>query len=299
MGRGDILKRLISGIVAISLFLAVCFGGNVIFVVAAVVVAALALTEWTMAYRHAARSEGQGTGNRGRSLLVLNTGLAWLGVALPAWIAYGERHLFHPALPDGLLLATPVFLFALLIPRAARAGHVLGGLRAGWGLVGMVYIGALLSAFVLLRDLGPQVRVVPFRLADRGAWLILFVSVCVWASDTCAYFVGRAVGRHKLAPVLSPNKSIEGAVAGLLGALLVGAAFGYWIHMPTRDGVVIGLLAGILGPLGDLFESALKRELGIKDFGSLMPGHGGALDRIDSLLFVIPVAYLYLNFIVH
>ncbi len=292
------LKRLISGIVAIGLFLAVCFGGAVIFTVAAVVVAALALAEWTLAYRHAAQVEGQGKESGAGFLLLWNTCVAWLGVALPAWIAYGERHLFHPGLQDGLLLVSPVVLFTLLLPRAARAGHVLGGLRAWWGLVGLVYIGALLSAFVLLHNLGPQMKVAPFRFSfDRGAWLILFVSVCVWASDSCAYFVGRAIGRHKLAPSLSPNKSIEGLVAGLLGALLFGAAFGTWIHLPLRDGLIMGLLAGTLGPLGDLFESALKRELGIKDFGSLMPGHGGALDRIDSLLFVIPVAYLYLNFI--
>jgi phosphatidate cytidylyltransferase len=291
------VKRLISSVVAIGMFLAVCFGGPVIFTAAATVVAALALTEWTIAYRHAAHIEGRETGKERGGALQLNAILAWLGVVLPIWIAYGERRLFHPGLQDGLLLSAPVFLFALLIPRAARGGTVLGGLRPWWGLVGLVYIGALLCAFVLLHDLGPRMRVAPFGFADRGAWLILFVSVCVWASDTCAYFVGRTLGRHKLAPALSPNKSIEGAVAGLVGALLLGAAFGVWIHLPLRAGLVIGLLAGLLGPLGDLFESALKRELGIKDFGRLMPGHGGALDRIDSLLFVIPLAYLYLNFI--
>jgi phosphatidate cytidylyltransferase len=289
------LKRVISGVVAIGLFLAVCFGGSVVFAVAAAVVAVLSVAEWLTAYRRAAQADGENYGTGGLS--ILNTGLACLGVVFPLYVAYGERHLFHPGLADGLLFALPVALFMTLIPRAARAGHVLGWLRRWWGLVGMVYIGVLLSAFVLLHDLGPRVRVTPFVPVDRGAWLILFVSVCVWASDSCAYFVGRSLGRRKLAPALSPNKTIEGAVGGLLGALLFGAAFGYWIHLPVRDGIVIGLLAGILGPLGDLFESALKRELGIKDFGSLMPGHGGALDRIDSLLFVVPVAYLYLNFL--
>ena len=124
---------------------------------------------------------------------------------------------------------------------------------------------------------------------------MLFVAVCVWATDTFAYFVGRGCGKHKLSPILSPAKTVEGAIGGLLGAVGVGIIFGLWIHLPIFRAVGVGLIAGIVGQIGDLFESALKRELGIKDFGSVMPGHGGALDRFDSLLFVAPFAYLFLN----
>ena len=126
---------------------------------------------------------------------------------------------------------------------------------------------------------------------------MLFVAVCVWMTDTGAYLVGRKWGKHKLAPALSPNKTVEGSLGGLALALLTGALFGLWIHLPLRDGLAVGLIAGVMGQVGDLFESALKREIGIKDFGGIMPGHGGALDRFDSLLFVTPLAFCYLHFL--
>ena len=126
---------------------------------------------------------------------------------------------------------------------------------------------------------------------------MLFVAVCVWSVDTFAYFFGRWFGKNKLAPQLSPGKTIEGSIGGLIGAILVGGAFGHWIHLPLMHGLAVGALAGVMGQVGDLFESALKREMGIKDFGRVLPGHGGALDRFDSLLFVAPLAYLYLHFV--
>jgi len=89
---------------------------------------------------------------------------------------------------------------------------------------------------------------------------------------------------------------VEGAVGGLLGAILAGGVFGPWIHLPLQQGLAVGAIAGVMGQIGDLFESALKREIGVKDFGRIMPGHGGVLDRFDSLLFAAPLAYLYLRF---
>jgi phosphatidate cytidylyltransferase len=141
------------------------------------------------------------------------------------------------------------------------------------------------------------VEVIPFHRADFGAWIALYVAACVWMSDTWALFGGKALGKHKLAPTLSPGKTSEGLVSGILGALVTGALFGLWIHIPLIHGAAIGAIAGLVGPLGDLFESALKREIGVKDFGTIMPGHGGTLDRFDSLLFVMPIAYLYLRLI--
>jgi phosphatidate cytidylyltransferase len=125
--------------------------------------------------------------------------------------------------------------------------------------------------------------------------MMLYAATCVWATDTFAYFVGRTVGRTPLAPTLSPGKTVEGALGGLAGAVIVGLCFGLWIHLPWVHSLVVGGIAGLAGQIGDLFESALKREAGIKDFGRIMPGHGGMLDRVDSLLFVIPLVYLYLR----
>ena len=123
---------------------------------------------------------------------------------------------------------------------------------------------------------------------------MLCIAVCVWSTDTFAYFAGKAIGKHKLAPKLSPGKTIEGFVGGFIGAMAAGALFAHWIGLTWTNGIVIGAISGLIGPLGDLFESGLKRELGLKDFGTIMPGHGGVLDRFDSLMFVAPVAYLYL-----
>jgi phosphatidate cytidylyltransferase len=125
--------------------------------------------------------------------------------------------------------------------------------------------------------------------------MMLFAAMGVWATDTFAYFVGWTVGKTPMAPVLSPGKTVEGAVGGLVGAVIVGLCFGLWIHLPWVHSLVGGVIAGLAGQIGDLFASALKREAGIKDFGRIMPGHGGILDRVDSLLFSIPLAYLYLR----
>jgi phosphatidate cytidylyltransferase len=223
--------------------------------------------------------------------------LTLIGAAYPLSLFYGMHRPFrpyHPTVSDAFLLALPVLLFGLMTYRAARTGVALGRLRRWYGLFGAIYIGLSLGSFVLLRSLQPRIRVGPFGPEDRGAWLMLLVSVCVWATDTAAYFVGRGVGRRKLAPTLSPGKTVEGALGGLVGGLVAGGLFGAWLRLTPYDALTLGALAAVAGQIGDLWESALKRELGIKDFGAIMPGHGGALDRFDSLLFVAPLAYLYL-----
>src|SRR5207247_5829688 len=132
-----------------------------------------------------------------------------------------------------------VLALASRVPYAARTGRALGSMRAGYGLVAMVYIGALFSSFVLVRALPGRIVMAPFPEADRGAWLMLLVAVCVWATDTFAYLVGRSVGKHKLAPTLSPGKTIEGALGGFVGALIAGATFAAWIHLSPLHGLAI------------------------------------------------------------
>jgi phosphatidate cytidylyltransferase len=126
-----------------------------------------------------------------------------------------------------------------------------------------------------------------------GVGIILGVALCVIAYDVFGFFVGSQFGRTPIAPKVSPNKSVEGTVAGMLGAVIVGAAIvgniGPWENW--RQGLVLGILVAGGAFLGDLCESMLKRDLGLKDFGALLPGHGGVLDRFDSLLFCLPIAY--------
>ena len=119
-------------------------------------------------------------------------------------------------------------------------------------------------------------------------WLVFLSS---WGADTCAYCVGRLFGKHKMAPVLSPKKSVEGAVGGVIGAGLLGFIFAHVFHEPTVAYAVICAAGALISMVGDLAASAIKRDKGIKDYGKLIPGHGGVLDRFDSVIFTAPVIY--------
>jgi phosphatidate cytidylyltransferase len=133
---------------------------------------------------------------------------------------------------------------------------------------------------------------------ETGSDLVFLLFLVVWASDMAAYYVGRGLGRHALAPSLSPKKTVEGAVGGLLGALLACFAARFWFmrRLEPLDCVVLGASLGAVGMVGDLVESMLKRGAGVKDSASLVPGHGGLLDRVDSLLYSAPVLYYYYLF---
>lgn len=115
--------------------------------------------------------------------------------------------------------------------------------------------------------------------------LLLLAIAPLWVGDSAAYFIGKAWGKHKLAPTISPNKTVEGAVANLLGCLLAAFALGAWLKLSVPVSLAVGLSTGVFGQVGDLLQSRLKRRADVKDSGSLLPGHGGVLDRLDSFLF--------------
>ncbi|MGQ9454463.1 MAG: phosphatidate cytidylyltransferase [Armatimonadota bacterium] len=165
-------------------------------------------------------------------------------------------------------------------------------INIGATMFGAVYVGWLLSHIVSMHRIVGRVTVGSLNFT-AGACLVMYVFLCTWTCDTLAYFVGKFYGRTKLAPRLSPAKTVEGFVAGLVGSVLAAVIFGALIKLPVGHSLVLGLLFGLLGQLGDLSESAIKREIGIKDFGSLFPGHGGVLDRFDSLLFTGTAGYYY------
>lgn len=130
-------------------------------------------------------------------------------------------------------------------------------------------------------------------IAEHGEFLLLVLSV-VWAGDSAAYFVGRGVGRTKLAPQISPNKTMEGAIANLLGSVAAALAFSWWLDEVGLWRLAgAGIVASIAGQLGDLLESSWKRTVGVKDSGGLLPGHGGILDRVDALIFAAPAVWCY------
>jgi phosphatidate cytidylyltransferase len=158
---------------------------------------------------------------------------------------------------------------------------------------------------ILVSAAGILFVVLPFSAVLRlhgvdvwGRWLLLFTMVLVWVGDTAAYFVGSTIGRWKMAPQISPNKTWEGAIANFLGALFVAAVFGYWTKFPPAHMLVMAAVASVAGQIGDLFESAWKRSAGVKDSGTLLPGHGGMLDRIDALILAAPAVWYYFEWVI-
>jgi phosphatidate cytidylyltransferase len=172
---------------------------------------------------------------------------------------------------------------------------------------GALFVGGTLSYGVWLREYpNTAVAVVPSRFSSavQGSALLAFPMAITWINDTLAYFVGRAIGRHKLIPRVSPGKTVEGAIAGLIGGLLTAVLLGALFIGPEvgvsasiLQWAVGGIIIAVVAQLGDLAESLLKREAGVKDSGKLLPGHGGVLDRFDALFFAIPVAYWYLRWL--
>ena len=182
-----------------------------------------------------------------------------------------------------LLLASAVVVsMVLLIFRRQQEGAVV---TWAWTLVGLLYAGWLLSYLVALR-------------LDAGRNWVFLVFFATFGSDTAAFFVGRALGRHRLAPRISPGKTWEGAVGGVLGTVIVSLLFTLpspiGLTLSYGQAIFLGLLVSIFGQLGDLAESLLKRVVGVKESGNLMPGHGGVLDRMDSIVFAGVVVYYYL-----
>jgi phosphatidate cytidylyltransferase len=130
-------------------------------------------------------------------------------------------------------------------------------------------------------------------LGREGPMLLLFALVITWVGDTVAYFVGRSIGKHALAPHLSPKKTWEGTVASFFGSLIVGLIFARFMTVPLPHVLAMAAVGNAAGQMGDLLESAYKRSAGVKDSGGLLPGHGGVLDRIDALILAIPVVWYY------
>jgi phosphatidate cytidylyltransferase len=175
--------------------------------------------------------------------------------------------------------------YAMIALASPSLSNVLPGLSIS--AAGLVFIALPFSAVVRLH--GVQVI---------GPQLLLFTVVLVWVGDSAAYFAGRSIGGWKMAPEISPNKTWAGAIANLLGALLVAVVFAYWSRIPPVHMLAMGALGSVAGQIGDLFESAWKRSAGVKDSGTILPGHGGMLDRIDALILAAPAVWYYLEWVV-
>jgi phosphatidate cytidylyltransferase len=214
--------------------------------------------------------------------------LLYLGVLYSLALVLSPHYRSPDVLP--ILITTTMLvslIYLLCRPAREKAFH-----KWAWTIAGAIYVGWMLSYWLSLRGLG-----------DGRSWVYLAI-LTTFANDTGAFFIGRATGKHKLAPTISEGKTREGAIGGLicavLGALIVAAVlnlispfdFKYW------QIILIGLIIGLFAQLGDLVESLLKRNMEVKESGNLLPGHGGILDRFDSLIFVGAVVYYYVIWVV-
>jgi phosphatidate cytidylyltransferase len=260
--------RLISGSIAIPLLIGIAYIGNPIyafFVAAATAYAALEVRGMLRAGGYA-------------PVDWLLVGLAAL-LPLDVWL-FGSS----PFIPDPIVVVTALVMLSLaslLIRPTSERALVDWALSLGLAL----YLGGFMLFYVPL-------RAVPSSLP--GFWVIALM-VLSWVCDSSAFFVGGAIGRTPLAPRISPKKSVEGAIAGLIGAAIAGPFLGLAFGEPPALMAGYGLVIGLATIVGDLMESLLKRQTGVKDSGVLIPGHGGLLDRMDSLLVCAPLAVLYLH----
>lgn len=158
--------------------------------------------------------------------------------------------------------------------------------RMGYLVLGLLYVAFLTPYLGLLRDISGY----------DGRYIIILIFLITWGNDTLAYFSGRAFGKHKLYEKMSPKKTIEGAMGGLIGGIVLAiiAKYTFITELSLLDAILLSLFAGALGQMGDLVESMFKRYFGVKDSSKIIPGHGGILDRIDALLFTVPFTFYYL-----
>jgi CDP-diglyceride synthetase len=264
-------KRVISAIgLLIVLFVSVIFSSN-IFYVTTLIAAFIGLFE----YFHAVEC--------GNIKPMKITGMV-SGLCVVA-LMYNQES-FQYILP----LLTIILLVLLSIPVMLRKFNIYS---TGVTLAGVLYVSLLFGFLYLIRS-----------IPDKGVYLIWFVFICSWFSDTFAYFAGSAFGKTKLCPEVSPHKTVEGSIGGVIGSTIgctiYGLILGQYgiVNLPIYHLLIIGVIGSIISQFGDLVASSVKRNVGIKDYGKLIPGHGGILDRFDSILFVAPLIYYYITWII-
>ena len=266
MLSGHAAKRVLSGVLLVPLFVALLYAGPAwLFFGLLVLISGLAQWEFTRMFRHAGEAP------------YARLGLA-LGLAVTAsFLAPSER-------ATTLVMATSI---VILLAAPLASGGAPAWAPSALTLMGVCYVNWLLGFGIWLREL------------PHGAHWIAFLVAVTWAGETAAYAVGSSIGRHKLAPVVSPAKTIEGAVAQVVASVLT-ALLVQWALFPDAAPVLAaagGVLLGVVGQVGDLAESVLKRSVRTKDTGGIIPGHGGLLDRLDSLLFNTPALFYYARYV--
>ncbi|GGE46286.1 phosphatidate cytidylyltransferase [Pullulanibacillus camelliae] len=254
-------QRIITGVLAGALFLAFLIIGRVPFALFSAMMGIIAFLECIHMAKIKRASLPGIVGGIAVFLMVLNPEI--------------KKHVISYPIIDIVIALTLILLIVTVFSHQSFSFE-----NAALTVFSALYVG---FAFMLLSE-----------VRNDGLSLVLFILILIWTTDSGAYFFGRAFGKHKLAPHISPNKTIEGMVGGIIAALIISIILQLVIGFEdtTMNLIVMTILIAVFGPIGDLAESALKRHYDVKDSGTLLPGHGGVLDRVDSWIFVLPVLYI-------
>lgn len=261
-------QRIITAVIAAALFIPFVVYGNLPFTILVYAMAAVGLFEMLRM--------------KGISIFSIQGILGVLAlfiILMPGnWAKEVEEALSFSQLELLSIIAMLLLIYTVLVKNKVTFDTV------GFILASVFYVGVGFHYFIETREVG-----IPY---------IIFALVIVWSTDSGAYFVGRKLGKHKLWPEISPKKTIEGFVGGIIIALVATVIFQYFAQLDVNYAILllVALVASIVGQLGDLVESAIKRHFNVKDSGTILPGHGGILDRFDSLIFVLPLLH-FIHFI--
>ena len=263
------VKRWITGLIAVPiLFGIIAYGGKEAFAVLIIIASLAGMYEYNrMAF------------GKGFSLEKMETLIIALLILLTAFFA-------NLSLLLAVLTFAVMTVLMLNLLRIRKKG--LDMAHAGRVILGILYIPLLMSHFILIRR------------TQSGVLWIFFILVLAFAGDVAAYYIGRRLGKRKLLPEVSPGKTVEGTI-GLIAGSIVGCLLFklfFFPMLPIAHAAILGLVGSVIGQLGDLSESALKRAAGVKDSGVLLPGHGGILDRLDCLMFITPFVFYYQEFVI-
>jgi phosphatidate cytidylyltransferase len=307
----NLTKRILTAVVAIPIIIAICMAGDLYFFLFVAAASALALHE----FYGLAKAKG------GNPQATLGIFVGFL-VNLSFYHLKLQTFIVGAFLKSGVAIPYPSqtqLLFMIIILGSCLIGIVelfrdkgSAITNVSTTLFGILYVSLFFGTFVGLRELFTSQDPVVYRLfvtqlgisdPDRiyrfGGFMVISLFAMIWICDSAAFHAGTAMGKHKLFPRVSPNKSWEGAIFGFIFAIAAACAAKYLVldFLPLGAAIIVGIIVGTIGQIGDLFESLLKRDAGVKDSGTLIPGHGGALDRFDSLLLVAPLVYYYIDYV--
>ena len=272
MALNNTLVRVLVSIIAIPLIVILCIYGKIPFLIFTLAIGLLSYWEFKFIAFKKNINLNYSIGSLSIIAIILNS--------------------YYHFVEFNLLMVIIVFA-VLLVELFRNSGSAI--LNIGSSLLGILYLGLFASTLVFIREYysGNAYEY------SEGGYLIISIMASIWICDSAAFFLGSAFGKNKLFPRVSPNKSWEGAIAGFLFAItaMIAAKAIVLDQLSLTDAVIIGFIVGTIGQMGDLVESLIKRDAGVKDSSQIIPGHGGIFDRFDSLLFTAPAVYAYLYFL--